>query len=141
MGLFPAIDNTIQFSELPAVQVCISGAADESGQSISSEWPLVPATLSPWKKLYQWPHPLFQTQSHTRVKEWSWKTDSGVYISLMVPDGTSSSLGSIRKLDLQSTEKTQQQNIEIDAFGSLFTTYLNLSCDIHTYVSIWEILW
>jgi len=82
VGFSPAIDNTIQFSELPDVQVCISAVADRNWLSISSKWPLVLATPSPCKKLYQW-KTLIITNS-TPHREWSWKNHIRVYISLLV---------------------------------------------------------
>jgi len=48
VGLSPAIDNTIQFSELPDAQLLISV---EGRQSTSPEWPLDPASPSPWNNL------------------------------------------------------------------------------------------
>jgi len=44
VGFSPAIDSTIQFSELPDAQLLISA---EGRQSTSSEWPLDPASPSP----------------------------------------------------------------------------------------------
>lgn len=46
VGLSPAIDNTIQFSEFADVQVLILGTADEHWQLSSSELLFVPAAPS-----------------------------------------------------------------------------------------------
>lgn len=44
VGLSPAIDSTIQFSELPNDEVLISGAAEGHWSSSSSAWPPVTVT-------------------------------------------------------------------------------------------------
>jgi hypothetical protein len=49
VGLSPEIDNTIQLSEFPIVELLISGAADRHWQSSSSELLLAGASESFWK--------------------------------------------------------------------------------------------
>lgn len=47
VGFSPLIESTIQFSELPEVQLLSSGALDEEWQLSSSGSPLPDATPSP----------------------------------------------------------------------------------------------